>query len=616
MRRTVCGLSLSWAKRPRAIRPKEDSYEKLLAGNTITEPTYNIRIRNARKHGSNLPPIRTVVKSPLAPTAARIFNDLDEAGYMWTDKTVSQMLTHMIHEAEAFRSLPHKYIENDAAPLLKVISRFGPAVVNGAQTKYALLTCYAITWNSHEVDKKLDALREEGPLTDAAYSALLRGYRIGKNVEKFEETVAEVHRSGVKLTQSILEEMSSMYAQEMMVPELTSLLERHGSHVLSEHGLKIGIVSAVDNHCGEVALRLLLEAYDRGFDDTSDKEYKGSTWRAFFCIKNEIEADLGYRLLENMFTAKLDKRSRVYLTQGSVNRFNKKYVAPYDGYITACHEAGLPEHAWKAFQFMKKHDAHHLALDTCHTMLAMYSVLGVSDPERLAEVVVHMQEHDISPNYSTLQHLQVAIESTWDPLVLQASLLYCQNIEDKLIHYIPGFRDFKNKRPAIGGQAGMKAFLKKFSHIVVPHESYMLRHAQALIEEAAGYHTAKQVVVPYSTLSAMQMFGDEMREQQVEGYEDHGLKAVGTYAVSNPGVVVLGIAEQRICSDAATALAAALDPLSEVSKLAALVASFSKHTTDLTIEVRTSSTSDNVAIINALTALGVQEGRVRVVDVQ
>eukprot|EP01060_Flectonema_neradi_P004218 TRINITY_DN12753_c0_g1_i1.p1 TRINITY_DN12753_c0_g1~~TRINITY_DN12753_c0_g1_i1.p1 ORF type:complete len:720 (+),score=118.94 TRINITY_DN12753_c0_g1_i1:42-2201(+) len=265
----------------------------------------------------------------------------------------------------------------------------------------------------------------------------------------------------------------------------------------------------------------------------------------------------------------------------------------------------------------------------------------------LATEVLHSLTATLAPvTFSMLLHLQMLIESQWHQQsdsvsveLLKAVHSYVPNLDERLVYYLPGFKDFRFTRKIVGGNTGLSALCSPYEHILIPTADYCIAHPTLLQNIARGGKTA--MLLPFSVLSNLQVIGDEIREakyhrkmqKQQAGQSDAGepeikgatelvqedvneadavLEAFGMYASSfvggkgvSPNLLILGFIEQQILSSALSDM----DPFSQVDRVIAIAAAVLNCNEKLTVTVGVHSEEDSARVKECFDKMNISDTR-------
>ena len=328
-----------------------------------------------------------------------------------------------------------------------------------------------------------------------------------------------------------------------------------------------------------------------------------------------------------------------------------------DNLLMRCVEKEFPmtlREAWRTLIWDNRTKKRIVHPDVCRAIIAFVvksAALNNSSPELrlLATEVLHHLSASFAPvSFTMLLHLQMLVESEWyqqeDQIsinLLKAVHTYAPNLDERLIYYLPGFREFRFSRKIVGGKAGLASLCSPYKRIIIPDASYCLVQNSLLQDCARGGSTA--VLLPFSVLSNLQVMGDEMREvsylrksqQENESKPapevssasdlvkesinpaDSVLSSFGMYASSfvgrheiekrvSPNLLILGFIEQHITSVVSSP---EMDPFSYIDRVIATAAAVLSCDDKLNVTIKVVNTKDATRVEECLRNIEGASGR-------
>eukprot|EP01061_Rhynchopus_euleeides_P015062 TRINITY_DN2586_c0_g1_i2.p1 TRINITY_DN2586_c0_g1~~TRINITY_DN2586_c0_g1_i2.p1 ORF type:complete len:721 (+),score=137.67 TRINITY_DN2586_c0_g1_i2:39-2201(+) len=625
-----------------------------------------------------LPSVDRVIRLPGAPAPHEVYAMLDDAGKVWSDEQVSQLMEGIMwyvtkDHKRGRDNLSVNYLKERALPLVRSIRRWGNKAIEHGMSRYGMLTILIVADSDlvkHDIADLLEQAGADQQLSEGAYRAIIRGYCLLGEVDKVQHWLSHMHHETLVKAVLIQGHVSSMYSLMGMFDELDAFYRNlypdslPVGHIPTETLLHLG-ECCTDNFEPERGFTYLAEYGERGGFAFSNEEKLTDTrvlWRCLMQLRSTDALSKGIDLLKILMLRQVRKGVRIDKNVFPAPSFgdvtlHSAYVSPYDALVKACLDSfdAPPEETdvtvQAAFDLLRRitdeiifpHEPEcGLQADLCSSVLGLVAAgaatgdINVTDAVLYCDSIVqHMQRFYVQPSFSTLLHLQTAVDLTWHHASLAGSVVgYIPNVDERLVYYLPGFRRYRFKRPVIGGARAVAQIVKNKRTVVIPHWEYFVAQpggAATVVRETEREMRGLNeglTVLPFSTLSSLQVAGDDMREQ---GFKDNpadaSLRLLGEFLsprdvkdvadnVSTPAhkhCAVLGFIEQRVCAalHLPQEVEARLDPMSEEHKLALLALTFASENVDLTVNVLCGS--DRVleqvrAVLHVIaTAPGVQQ---------
>ena len=558
------------------------------------------------------------------------------------------------------RVIDAMYLRQHAAPLVRHIHRWGNAAINNG-TSRGLFYTLAIAGCDTRLIKVL--AKEEAPDDDDASPAAeglfrgrVRGFAMRRDTEGIDAVLTEMARRGIERSPALRGVLAAYYAEEGMLDRLGE--ESGGSlEVVPTASLAVVAASARDNFRASLALAALCELQARGEMDLTQALTRGpgegtgetlmqTVWGTFYQLREEADIVAATALLRKWTVDVLEegrRRARTLNVSHGLRRppvafppptlrdevsAHTLYVAPFDALVLAACDAGrldlalgvCNETVFPTEPFAVLHP------DACRRMLALAAEELVEKGRDAAAaralldvcvaVVLHMHRSNRPPTFSTLLHIQSIVDLTGDAdgaLFQGAIAEYCPNFDERLLYYLPGFRGYRQRRGVVGGPKGLRKLLSLLpgdGPVVVPHWTLFMT-PPAGVERAirgGGGVAPPAVLLPFTTLSALQVTGDDMRLDGLkENPADAALCMLGSAAGTTPSIAVLGLIEQRVAAACGGVVSA---DVSEEGKLAALAESVCAVAEEARVEVLCGTHDAAVSMKEALGRLAVAEGAV------
>eukprot|EP00754_Rhynchopus_humris_P048419 Rhum_TRINITY_DN7741_c0_g2::Rhum_TRINITY_DN7741_c0_g2_i1::g.24325::m.24325 len=554
------------------------------------------------------------------------------------------------------------YLREHAAPLVRHIHRWGNAAINNG-TSRGLFYTLAIAGCDTRLVKALareepsDADAAASPAAEGLFRGRVRGFAMLRDTEGIDAVLAEMERRGVERSPALRAVLTAYYADEGLLDRLGA--ECGGSlEAVPTQSLRVVAASARDNFQPSLALAALCEMQARGeMDLTQDYtrrpgEEPGETlmqtvWGTFFQLRDEADIVKATALLRtwtvdvleegrrvakrNNVTADLRRAPRGFPMPTLLDEVSPyaPYVAPFDALVLAACDAGrldlalavCNEAVFPTEPFAVLHP------DACRRMLALAAEelveKGGGDAaaarallDACVAIVLHMHRSNRPPTFSTLLHIQSIIDLTGDTdgaLFQGAVTEYCPNFDERLLYHLPGFRGFRQRRGVVGGPKGLRKLLSLLpagGPVVIPHWTLFLTPPAAVDRAIRGGRgvAPPAVLLPFTTLSALQVTGDDMRlEGMKENPADAALHMLGSAADATPSLAVLGLIEQRVAAACGGVVSA---DVSEEGKLAALAGAVCAVEEGACVEVLCGTHDAAVSVKEALGRLAAAEGAV------
>ena len=542
-----------------------------------------------------LPCISVALQADGAPPPHLLFEEMDELGKVWTDDQIVHLLDGIMNYATRVSKYGRhvtkfEYLVDHGVPLVRRIRRWDSSSINSGRSRNHMLTILIASGETKYTTELLSEINAEYEAKDidrfpeGFYRGVIRGYAVVNDIEKVEFWLSQMSTELLKSALLIQDIVVKMHAEDGRYKKLHTFYERlyPGKSVLGK--IPTECLQNLAEHAGQnfevsLALKFIVEMGERGAFSFGREEkgvsaWSTTLWHTLIQLRTTADIAKGIDLVKLLINNK-PKHRRNSLSKGlefprpSVHEvaMQASYVSPYDAIVRACLDCVYSNEAEDvdakdALQLIRRvtdeivfpNEPHAvLHVELCAGVLGLAaSAADMGDVDMAFSlatceaIVVHMHRAFMPVSFSTLLHLQSMLDVSLANTSLAGSVLaYIPNFEERLLYYVPGFRDYRISRGVIAGRRGVAHFLENRAKIVIPHWEYFLTTQGAAsrlmttVEQNAKDGAKEMVLLPFSTLSSLQVAGDDMREQGLaDNPADASLKLMGAF-LSGKGVDVL-----------------------------------------------------------------------------